>query len=418
LHTEGNTYPMTTTFFDELHGAELSGVAFKNVRLKKQILAHFANEGTTTLADLSKELNASIPKISDLVNGLIADGLAKDYGKSDSGVGRRPNLYGLEPDSAFFVGVEVKNFQVNIGLMDFKRNLIKTRQGIPYALNNTEDSLQALCAIIEDFIKTSSVEREKVLGIGVNLGGRINYKTGYSYSFFNFHEDPLSKIIEASIGIHTFLENDSRAMAYGEFCSGAVREEKDVLFVNLDHGIGMGIMVNGQLYYGKSGFAGELGHIPTFNNEILCHCGKKGCLETEASGEAITRIFKERLNKGATSIVTNKRPSPEEIKLEDIIEAANNDDTLAIELITEAGEKIGKGMATLVNLFNPELIILGGALASTGDYIRLPIKNALNKYSLSLVNNDSQMIISKLGQKAGVIGACLLVRDRLLAITS
>src|SRR5690606_16898691 len=134
----------------------------------------------------------------------------------------------------------------------------------------------------------------------------------------------------------------------------------------------------------------------------------------EASGEAITRIFKERLTKGATSVVTNRRPVPEEIKLEDIIEAANNDDTLAIELITEAGEKIGKGMATLVNLFNPELIILGGCLAATGDYIRLPIKNALNTYSLSLVNNDTQLGISQLAEQAGVIGACLLVRDRLL----
>ncbi|WP_262247497.1 ROK family protein [Parapedobacter soli] len=409
---------MTTTFFDELHSAELSGVAYKNVQLKKRILAHFANEGSTTLADLSKEINTSIPKISDLVNGLIADGLAKDYGKSGSGVGRRPNLYGLEPDSAFFIGVEVKKSHINIGLMDFKRSLIKVTMGIPYLLNNTEESLNTLCTVIDEFIRASSVQREKILGIGVNLTGRINYKTGYSYSFFNFHEDPLSKIIEAYIGIHTFLENDSRAMAYGEFCNGAVREEKDVLFVNLDHGIGMGIMVNGQLYYGKSGFAGEVGHIPMLDNEILCHCGKKGCLETEASGEAITRIFKERLSKGATSIVTNKRPVVDEITLEDIIEAANNDDTLAIELITEAGEKIGKGMAMLVNLFNPELIILGGCLATTGDYIRLPIKNALNKYSLSLVNNDTQLAISQLADRAGITGACLLVRDRLLAITS
>ncbi|RQP18719.1 MAG: ROK family protein, partial [Parapedobacter sp.] len=319
---------------------------------------------------------------------------------------------------AFFVGVEVKNLHVNIGLMDFRRSLVKTSRGIPYLLNNTEESLHTLCTIVCDFINTSSVQLEKILGIGINLTGRINYRTGYSYSFFNFHEDPLSKIIESVVGIHTYLENDSRAMAYGEFCSGGVKDEKNVLFVNLDHGIGMGIMVGGQLYYGKSGFAGEVGHIPMFNNEILCHCGKKGCLETEASGAAITRIFKERLAEGASSIVTNKRTNPEDIVLEDIIEAANNDDTLAIEIITEAGEKIGKGMATLVNLFNPELIILGGSLSATGDYIRLPIKNALNKYSLSLVNNDTQLSISQLGDKAGIIGACLLVRDRLLAITS
>ncbi len=407
-----------TTFFEQLHNLELTGVAFKNIQLKKRILTQFANEGNSTLADLSKELNISIPKTNELVTELIADGIAKDYGKTEAGVGRKPNRYGLAPDSAFFVGVEVKNFHVNIGLMDFRRNLVKSTFGIAYSLNNTEASLESLCAIINEFIKTSGIQREKILGIGVNLGGRINYLTGYSYSYFNFHEDPLSKVIEHTLGIHTFLENDSRAMAYGEFCSGAVKDERNVLFVNLDHGIGMGIMVNGQLYYGKSGFAGELGHIPIFSNEIICHCGKKGCLETEASGQALVRIFRERIAQGETSILSKTRENLNDIILEDIIQAANNDDTLAIELITEAGEKIGKGMATLVNLFNPELIILGGALAATGDYIRLPIKNSLNKYSLSLVNNDSHMTISKLGVKAGIVGACLLVRDRLLAITS
>src|SRR5690606_1828525 len=219
-------------------------------------------------------------------------------------------------------------FHINIGLMDFRRNLVKSTFGIPYLLNNNEVSLESLCSIINEFIKSSGIRREKILGIGVNLGGRINYLTGYSYSYFNFHENPLSKIIESRLGIHTFLENDSRAMAYGEFCSGAVKEEKNVLFVNLDHGIGMGIMVNGQLYYGKSGFAGELGHIPMFSNEIICHCGKKGCLETEASGQAITRLFKEKVNQGATSIVTNQHADPDDIKLDDIIKAANNDDTL------------------------------------------------------------------------------------------
>jgi len=407
-----------TTFFSQLHDQELTGVAFKNVQLKKRILSQFANEGNTTIADLSKEINISIPKTNELVSELIAEGLAKDYGKTEAGIGRKPNLYGLAPDSAFFIGVEVKNFHVNTGLMDFRRNLLKSSFGIPFRLSNTKESLAALCAIINRFIDTSGTPREKILGLGINLGGRINHLTGYSYSYFNFDENPLSRVIETEIGIRTYLENDSRAMAYGEFSSGTVKHEKNVLFINLDHGIGMGIMVNGQLYYGKSGFAGEFGHIPIFGNEIVCHCGKKGCLETEASGAAITQRFQKRLAEGAGSIVTSQKKPIEELQLADIIEAANNDDTLAIELITEAGEKIGKAMATLVNLFNPELIILGGSLSATGDYIKLPIKNALNKFSLSLVNNDTRLAISQLGERAGIFGACLLVRDRLLAITS
>ena len=221
-------------------------------------------------------------------------------------------------------------------------------------------------------------------------------------------------MIENRIGLKIYLENDSRAMAYGEFCAGVVHEEKNVLFLNIDHGLGMGILINSQLYYGKSGFAGEFGHIPFFNNEIICHCGKKGCLETEVSGWALTSIFKKKLEEGSSSILSKVKI--EDITLEHIIKAAADDDVLAIELIASIGEKLGRGVATLINLFNPELVILGGRLAVTDSYLRLPMKSALNKYSLSLVNNDTQVKMSKLGEQAGVIGACLLVRNRLLSL--
>lgn len=403
------------SFLKDLQNEAIIGVAYKNLHLKKQILEYFTNSGNATITDLSKGLNASIPKVNDLIAELIEDGLVKDCGKTESGVGRPPNLYGLESNSIYFVGVEVKRSYVNIGLTDFKKDLVKPLQKIPYQLNNTQTSLDDLCTIIYDFIKELSIV-DSIAGIGINLTGRINYKTGYSYSFFHFNEEPLSTIIKNKIGIRTFLENDSRAMAYGEFCNGIVHDEKDVLFVNLDYGIGLGIMINGQLYYGKSGFAGEFGHIPVLNNEIICHCGKKGCLETEASGYALLEAFKSKLQQGATSNLTKEYPDFNDIQLEDIIQAAKNDDTLAIELIAEIGGKLGRGIATLINLYNPELVILGGSLSTTGDYIFLPVMSAINKYSLSLVNNDTKLKMSKLGEKAGVIGACLLVRDRLLAL--
>jgi len=405
-------------FFEALHSQKLSGVAYKNMVYKKRILGHLANMGNCTIADLSKELAISIPKTNELVNELLDDGIITDDGKTEAGVGRKANIYGLEANSAFFVGVEVSSYHINIGLMNFKREMIRTLEHIDYQLDNTEKSLNALCQTIQHFIDTCEVAKEKILGIGVNLSGRINNKTGYSFSYFNFHEDPLSKIIEHEIGIPTYLENDSRAMAYGEFSSGIVNGERHVLFVNIDHGIGLGVMINGELYYGKSGFAGEFGHIPVFDNEIICRCGKKGCLETEASGIALRANFIARLKDGASSILEKKHEDLNAITLAEIVEAAKNDDTLAIELIDEIGEKLGRGMATLINLFNPELVILGGILANTGEYLSLPMKNAINKYSLSLVNNDTRIKTSKLGEKAGLLGACLILRDRLLALTS
>jgi predicted NBD/HSP70 family sugar kinase len=254
------------------------------------------------------------------------------------------------------------------------------------------------------------------LGVGINLSGRINYRTGYSYSYFNFYEDPLSKYFEQELQLRTYLENDSKALAYGEFSSGILKDEKDALFVNVDNGIGLGILINGKIYYGKSGFSGEFGHIPIFDNDIICRCGKKGCLETEASGFALRNRVIAALQNGATSILTKKFNDLEDIRLSDIITAAKKDDNLAIELINELGEKLGRGLATLINIFNPEIIIVGGILAKSEEYLMLPLKNAVNKFSLSIVNKDTKLAYSNNGEKLAAFGACLLIRDRLLSI--
>jgi Transcriptional regulator/sugar kinase len=405
---------MAKPFLKKLNSEDTSAVAYKNVNLKKIVLGYFSNAGNATIADLCKELNLSVPKVTMLLNELIHDGLVQDNGKIESSSGRKPNAYGLVSNSGFFIGVDVKHNHINIGLSDLQKRLIKIVKNVNYTLENNKESLESLCQIINNFIKDLPISKDKILGIGLNLTGRINHATGYSYSYFHFNEEPLSKIIESKVHISVFLENDSRAMAYAEFCVGNVHKEKNVLFLNMDYGIGLGILIDGQLYYGNSGFSGELGHIPMFQNEIMCHCGKKGCLETEASGAALVRIFKEKLKEGSSSILS-KKFKQDIIQLEDIINAANNDDILAIDLIGKIGENLGRGIALLINIFNPELVILGGTLAATEDYIRLPIKSAINKYSLSLLNNSTELKMSKLRDEAGVMGACLLVWKRVLS---
>ena len=404
--------------FDVFNNDNTSGVLYKNKSLKRGIINHLDQNGQATITELGKEMNTSVPKITSLINELIEDGLIKDNGKFDSTGGRRASIYGLVSESCFFIGVDVKRFYVNIGMLDFKKHIVSLDEKIPYKLENTQESLTELLNIIKKFITVQDVVIEKILSIGINLSGRINNTTGYSYSYFHFHEEPLSKIIEGEIGIQTFLENDSRAMAYGEFCSGEVNNAKNVLFVNIDYGIGLGILIDGKLYYGKSGFGGEFGHIPFFTNEILCHCGKKGCLETEASGQSLIRKFKEKIELGSSSSAMTKKKDVNEISLLDIIAAAKEEDMLSIEMLADIGEKIGKGIAMLINVFNPELLILGGTLSETGEYLRLPIRSAISKFSLSLVNNDTQLKTSKLGEKAGVLGACLIARNKVLAMSS
>lgn len=399
----------------ELFSTGLStGVAYKNRSLKRQIILAVDTKNSGSINELSKEINTSVPKTTSLVNELILEGLLQDEGKIDSTGGRRASVYGLIPDACFFLGVDVKKYHINIGLMNFRKRIIYLKERLPFKLENSPESLKSLLHQIKDFLSHIQVDKKRILGCGINLSGRINHRTGHSFSFYHFREEPLAEIIQQEISIPTFLENDSRAMAFGELYSGEILSEKNVLFVNMDYGTGLGIVLDGKVYYGKSGFSGEFGHTPIFNNEIICQCGKKGCLETEASGNALIRKFRERIEKGSSSSILKNNKAADKIGIEDIINGAKNEDTLCIELLSEIGEKLGKGLAILINIFNPELIILGGTLSDTGDYIRLPAQSALNKLSLSLVNNDTSLKISKLGEKAGVIGACLIARSKVM----
>ncbi|NCW12074.1 MAG: ROK family protein [Chitinophagia bacterium] len=401
--------------FDE---TQPSGVALKNKGLKKVIFNFLDKVDNSSITDLSKELNTSIPKTTSLINELKREGLIKDEGKIESTGGRKAIMYGLVPDACFFLGVDVKKYHINIGLINFKKQLVTQKNKIYFRLENSPESLQKLIVIIKNFIKDlpPKVKKDKILSMGINLSGRINNTKGYSYSFFHFQEEPLSNYIENQIGIKTYLENDSRAMALGEFYVGEISTEKNVIFVNVDYGVGIGILIDGKIYYGKSGFSGEFGHIPIFENEILCHCGKKGCLESEASGSALIRLLHEKIKQGSTTSLLKKHKNPIDITLTDIIQAAKNEDPLCIELLSEVGEKLGRGLAMLINIFNPETIILGGTLSETDHYLRLPVKSSINKYSLSLVNTDTQLKISKLGEKAGFLGACLIARNKILSV--
>jgi predicted NBD/HSP70 family sugar kinase len=391
-----------------------SGVAYKNRWLKRQIINYIDSSSSSTITDLSNMLGSSIPKTTSLVNELMEDGLLEEHGKIDSTGGRRASVFGLVASSGYFLGIDVHRYHINIGIIDFRKTLVKVEEKLPYQLANTSDAYLQLVEVVTKFINSLSIEPNLILAACFNLSGRINTASGYSYSYFHFQEAPLSDSLSRDIGILSYVENDSRAMAFGEFFGGKPFEVKNALFLNMDYGLGLGILTDGKMYYGKSGFSGEIGHVPMFQNEILCHCGKKGCLETEVSGWALLRSFKEKIEQGVSSQVMNLCPDLEAVKLENIVEGALNDDVLCIELISELGEKLGRALSFLINVFNPEWVILGGTLSKTGDYIRLPMRSAINKYSLGLVNNDTQLRLSKIGETAGIIGGALLARHKLM----
>ena len=389
-------------------------IGSKNALLKKRIITHYIYSGNSTLTDLSKELDLSVPTVTKFVSEMCEEGYINEYGKLETTGGRHPILYGLNPESGYFIGVDIKKFAVNIGLINFKGDMVDLKMDIPYKLENTPEALEELCKIISNFIKKTKIKTDKILKININISGRVNPELGYSFSHFNFSERPLAEILTEKIGYQISIDNDTRAMTYGEFLRGCVKGEKDIIFVNISWGLGIGIIIDGKVYTGKSGFSGEFGHVNVFDNEILCHCGKKGCLETEASGSALHRILLERIKNGASSILSNRINTCETpLTLDEIIAAVNKEDLLCIEIVEEIGQKLGKHIAGLINIFNPELVIIGGTLSQTEDYITQPIKSAIRKYSLNLVNKDSAITTSKLKGEAGVIGACMLARSRM-----
>lgn len=385
----------------------------KNALVKKKIITHYIYNGSSTITDLSKELDLSVPTVTKFIGEMCEDGYINDYGKLETNGGRHPNLYGLNPESGYFIGVDIKRFAINIGVVNFKGDMMELKMNIPYRFENSVEGMNELCKLILSFIKKLNINKEKILNINVNVSGRVNPESGYSFSHFNFEERPLADVLTEKLGYKATIDNDTRAMTYGEYMQGCVKGEKDIIFVNISWGLGIGIIIDGKVYTGKSGFSGEFGHISTFENEIICHCGKKGCLETEASGSALHRILSERIRNGESSILSSRIKTEEVITLEDIIEAVNREDVLCIEIVEEIGQKLGKQIAGLINLFNPELVIIGGILSITGDYITQPIKTAIRKYSLNLVNKDSVVLTSKLKDKAGIIGACMLARSRM-----
>ena len=299
----------------------LSNIDGKNAAMKQKILGLCINDGDYSLADLSKELGASIPTITKLVGELLEDGLLEDMGKQGTNGGRRPSIYGLNPSAGYFVGVDIRRKFISYAVTDFKGSQIDYQEQLPFSVQNSEESFREMCRYLTSHMESNGIEPSKVLAYGFNLTGRVNNETGYCFSYFIGEDKPIASVLEDELGKPAFVENDSRAMTYGEYICGAANNEKNMLFINIAWGLGMGMIVDGKLSYGKSGFSGEIGHFPLLNNDQICHCGKTGCLETGASGSAAYRIFMEKLNDGRTSTLSEKFNKGEHIHIEDIIDA-------------------------------------------------------------------------------------------------
>lgn len=384
----------------------------KSAITKREILKACIKHNHCSIADLSKTLGISVPTVTKLILELISDGYIQDDGKIGTSGGRRPSIYGLNPAAGYFLGIDVARQHFHIAVSDFKGEIIHFIQDIEFVLEANADSFRNMCALIREETGKANISWDKVLGVGISLSGRVNPEKGFSLTYFVSDDIPLKDLFQKELDVPVTIENDSRAMAYGEYMSLGKDANPNMLFINLSWGLGMGIIVNGELYYGTSGFSGEIGHFPLLDNDVICRCGKIGCLETGASGSALKHWILKKLSEGRQSSLSKL----DDIRLHNILEAIEAGDVLAIEGIGQIGETLGRGIAGLINIFNPGLVVIGGRLIVGRDYLMLPIKTAVNRLSLSKVSADTKLRFSKLDRRAASTGNCLLSRGKLLGV--
>ena len=391
----------------------------KNINKKSstqgRILEKFVSQGAFTIPEMSKVVGVSLPTTTSAINELMKAGLVREAGKKDNSAGRIPMVYDLMPTAGYFVGVNPEMDCLALAASDFCGNLITEKVTVPYIYENTPKNLERVAEIINEFIAMLPFAKEQILQICVNVAERVNPFEGNAYNMFTFLEDSLASRLTKLVQIPVCIENDTRSMTFAEFIKGRSKGLKNVIFANVCWGLAIGIIVDGKPYYGKSGYSGEFGHMTAYNNNIICHCGKIGCIETEVSGRALKRKLTEKILNGKTSILSDKvLNKKEELTMQDLLDAIAKEDVLSLATLQTIADELGKQLAGVINIFNPEMLVIGGEMSVTGDYLTLPVRMGIKKFSLNIMNEDSQIVTSSLKGLAGITGACLMARYRLL----
>lgn len=403
-----------TVFQQNGKDVTLSNLTIKKYFQKKSILYHLYQRGIISNPEICMLTNMSSPSVQKVLNELITDGLVREEGTGQSIGGRRPLLYGLNPDGRIILGMNIGHKSTQGAVFNIKNQIIGQFFHLHEHMTNTYDFLEKLTSFIQKMIAETGADFEKVLGVGIGITGLTNPATGMSYSYLNFGEKPLKQILEENLGKPVYLDNDARIMALGEYAFGLAKGRNNVLCVNIGSGIGLGMILNGRLYQGNSGFAGEFGHLKLAEDGPLCICGKKGCLETMASGEALMRLVKEGIEAGKqTMIMQLVQNDPDKITPALIVEAARMGDQCSIDALSQLGEYLGKGLASLIHLFNPEAIILGGEVAAARNFLVDPIQHTLNKYAIFQIKSDTTILTSDFGEGSALYGALALVMENI-----
>ncbi len=394
--------------------ADSSNVERKKHLQKIRILQHLYFQGAKTNAEICDQFNISSPTSVKLLTQLMEENWVKKDGTGKSAGGRKPDLYKLEEKSFYVIGIQLERFRIRMAIFDNHNNKISELEEIPFQIEEEKSIVNHLYNKTNMLLKQSEIDLDKLLGIGISMPGLVSSQEGKNFTYFLEEEESesLEQVLKKKFGKPVHILNDAKSACLAESNFGLANKKKNVLVISMDWGIGLGIIIDGKMYHGSSGFAGEFGHIPIIDDGLLCLCGKRGCLETVASGMALTRMAKEGINAGESSILS--KLSPEELETlqpQTVIEAANQGDQFAINILSKVGINLGKGIAVLIQLFNPELIILEGKFADAQQFITTPIQQSINTYCMAQLREKTTIALSNLGEDPVLLGSVATVME-------
>ncbi len=384
------------------------------------ILRTIHNEAPLSRASLASMTGLNKSTVSSLVEQLLALNLIHETGTNSAGAGRPATLLEINPQAGYVVGVEFGVDFVSVALTNFLGEVLWREFAEADPTASLENTLEQILQLVDAGLREARSHDWPLLGLGVATPGTVDLDNGILIFAPNlhWHNIPLRRIFSERSGLKVFVENDANAAAIAEHLFGVARQSKDFIFVFAGVGIGGGLFLNGSLYRGHNGYAGELGHSPIMAEpyQSPCHCGNRGCWETYANQDSILERVQARLEKepaGLLSGLMQSANSPLSIPL--IKQAADLGDAQAIESLSEAGAAMGQGFASLINIFNPEKIILGGPLSLAGEYLLPSIQKTVLKHSLPEIGQQSEVFLSRFGPEASLIGAVAIVVDDILA---
>ncbi|ATP57606.1 sugar kinase [Pedobacter ginsengisoli] len=393
----------------------MSAIIKKGQQLRADIIKQLYYKKKSSLIDLSKRTKKSLPLITSAVNALVGEGLIIEQGLAPSTGGRRPLIFLLNPNyKRYIIAVAMDQLTTQLTIYDLSNHQVLPTQVIDLDMTMSK-SADTLIAFIDDCIKKSAIDKEYFLGIGIGMPGFINAEKGMNYSFMQVDKDiSLQAYLSKKIGLPVYIDNDSSLIALAELNFGEARNLKDVLVVNIGWGTGLGMIINGKLYRGSSGYAGEFSHIPLSNSNTLCSCGKRGCLEVETSLLIMVQKAEAAVKNGEETSLRTLFKDKSKSHADHFLNAVIKQDPLAISILADAAFQIGKGLATLIHILNPERIVLSGRGAKAGKMLLPAIQQALNEFCIPRIAEQTEIMFSTLSNEAELLAAASLMIENSL----